>query len=84
VSDLAEHPNVTKLVCIFQTFQCLKFHTSSEKYTAQIVHDTGLAEVKRIESDMKKVSHFFQLLKLNWAHFVHFGLFNGGGVKCLC
>jgi len=35
--------------------QYLKFHTSSEKYTAQTIHDIGLAEVKRIEGDMKQV-----------------------------
>ena len=35
--------------------QCLKFHTSSEKYTAAKIHEIGLAEVKRIEADMKKV-----------------------------
>lgn len=34
---------------------CLKFHTSSERYTAQTIHDIGIAEVKRIEEDMKHI-----------------------------
>lgn len=34
--------------------QCIKFHTSTD-LTAQEIHDIGLKEVDRIETEMKKV-----------------------------